>query len=307
MKLSIVTTLYCSAAHVIEFYRRATAVAQKLAGEDYEMVFVNDGSPDDGLKILLEATRDDGHVVAVDLSRNFGHHRAMMTGLAQARGDKVFLIDSDLEEEPEWLPTFDEEMVRLNSDVVYGIQERRKGQLFEVWSGHLFYKLFNLITSIQLPESITTARLMNHAYVKALLQHQEREIFIAGLWHLTGFQQSPFLVKKHQTSATTYTLRKKIALFVNAVTSFSSAPLQAIFYLGLAILALSVVYTLYIIVHRVFFLTTVSGWTSVIASVWLLGGSIMSSIGVVGIYLAKIYSEVKQRPYSIVRKIYSKE
>jgi putative glycosyltransferase len=210
----------------------------------------------------------------------------------------IFLIDSDLEEEPEWLPDFQRQMKAEDCDVVYGMQKSRKGGLFEIWSGHLFYSLFNLITGMRLPENITTARLMTHHYVEALLQHREREVFIAGLWQITGFKQNPHFIQKHSTSESTYTFRKKMALFINAVTSFSNAPLKGIFYLGFIILSLSVLYIAYIVWHRIFSINPVSGWTSMIASIWLLGGAIMSSVGIVGIYLSKIF-------YTIVRRVYN--
>src|SRR5450631_3293689 len=106
MKLSIVATLYQSSLHIDEFHRRAGTAAQRLVGSDYEIILVNDGSRDDSLDLAVAISRHDRHVIVVDLSRNFGHHKAMMTGLAHAQGDRVFLIDSDLEEEPEWLETF---------------------------------------------------------------------------------------------------------------------------------------------------------------------------------------------------------
>ena len=106
MKLSIVATLYQSAAHIIEFHQRASAAARQLAGEDYEIVLVNDGSPDNSLELVIQLTEEDSHTVVVDLSRNFGHHKAMMTGLEHSQGERVFLLDSDLEEEPEWLHEF---------------------------------------------------------------------------------------------------------------------------------------------------------------------------------------------------------
>ena len=118
MKLSIVATLYQSAPYIAEFYQRATAVAREFARDDYEIVLVNDGSPDNSLELAVQLTEADHHVVLVDLSRNFGHHKAMMTGLAYSAGEQVFLIDSDLEEEPEWLLSFEEQMQQEASDVV---------------------------------------------------------------------------------------------------------------------------------------------------------------------------------------------
>lgn len=306
MKLSIVATLYQSSAYIAEFHQRASAVAQQLTGDDYEIVLVNDGSPDNSLDIGIQLTKNDKHVVVVDLSRNFGHHKAMMTGLSYAKGEQIFLIDSDLEEEPEWLISFAEQMTNEQCDVVYGVQEQRKGNFFERWSGQWFYRFFKAITGMTLPENVVTARLMTRRYVDALLRHEEREIFMAGLWHITGFLQSPQIIKKHSTSVTTYTFRRKMSVLVNSITSFSNAPLISIFYIGISISFFASVYIAYLIIHWMF-LAPLSGWTSVMASIWLLGGMVISFIGVIGIYLSKIFSETKRRPYTIVRHIYGKQ
>ncbi len=304
MKLSIVATLYRSASYVDEFCRRAEAVAQASVGDSYEIILVNDGSPDDSLERAVAVSRANPHVVVVDLSRNFGHHKAMMTGLAQSRGERVFLIDSDLEEEPEWLAAFEQEMEAHRCDVVFGVQVSRRGTWFERWSGRWFYVVFRMMTGLQLPENIVTARLMSRRYVDALLRHDEREVFIAGLWLITGFDQRPLPVRKLVSSETTYTLRSKLSLLVNSVTSFSNAPLIAVFYCGLTILLFAAAYIAYLVGHYLVVRTPPSGWTSVMASIWFLGGLIISFIGVVGIYLSKIYSESKRRPYTIVRHVH---
>ncbi len=304
MKLSIVATLYNSAPYIEEFCRRASEAAGALAGDDYEIVLVNDGSPDNSLKVAVGIAEADSHVLVVDLSRNFGHHKAMMTGLSYARGEKIFLIDSDLEEEPEWLIKFTEMFDNAQCDVVYGVQERRKGNILERWTGIWFYRIFNLLTGLNIPENIVTARLMSRRYVDALLQHTEREMLIAGLWLITGFNQVPCMVRKHTTSQTTYTWRKKMTILVNSITSFSNTPLITIFYVGVIIFILAALYTCFLVANRVFFATPLSGWTSIMASVWLLGGMIVSFIGIIGIYLAKIFLETKKRPYTITRHIY---
>lgn len=306
MKLSIVATLYRSAPHLQEFYQRASAAATALAGNDYEIVLVNDGSPDDSLARAVKLSNGDEHVVVVDLSRNFGHHKAMMTGLKYATGDLVFLIDSDLEEEPEWLAPFSDQMARDNCDVVYGVQGRRKGSFFERYAGQLFYRLFRLLSRLDLPDNITVARLMTRRYVDALVLHGEYEIFMAGLWVITGFDQRPQTVKKHSTSETTYSLRKKISQLVDSIVSFSNAPLVGIFVIGCAIFAVSGAYTSLLVVNWLFWSRPPTGYTSLIASVWLLGGMVIAFIGIVGIYLSKIYSETKRRPYTIVRRVYGR-
>jgi len=304
MKLSIVTTLYQSAPYINEFYARAATAARKLVGEDFEMIFVNDGSPDHSLDIAIDLTEQDSRITAIDLSRNFGHHKAMMTGLAQAKGELVFLIDSDLEEEPEWLLPFHEQIYDKQCDVVYGIQENRKGGSFERISGAAFYKIFRQLTGINQPNNIVTARLMTQRYVKALLLHQERELNIGGLWIITGFKQCTQLVRKHSSSPTSYTLPKKFSHLVNAVTSFSSLPLVHTFYAGLMISTSALIFISYLILRYFFFSSPPSGYTSLIASVWLFSGLIIYFLGIQGIYLSKIFSEVKQRPYTIIRHIY---
>lgn len=306
MKLSIVATLYQSAPYIKEFYERASLASKQLAAEDYEIILVNDGSPDNSLGLAVLLTESDPNVTVIDLSRNFGHHKAMMTGLMHSRGDLIFLIDSDLEEEPEWLLQFNQLMIINECDVVHGVQTRRKGRKFERWSGTLFYRLFNMLSGLKLPESLVTARLMTRRYVNALMLHQEREILIAGLWQITGFAQYPHAVTKRNRSKTTYSFQKKVSHMVNSITSFSNAPLVGIFYIGMIISLFAVIYTLYLIVHWLFITAPLSGWTSMMASIWLLGGMIISFLGVVGIYIAKVFTETKQRPYTIVRHIYGR-
>lgn len=307
MKLSIVATLYRSAAYIEEFCRRAHAAAEALVGDDHEIVLVNDGSPDNSLDVAVTLARHDPRLTVVDLSRNFGHHKAMMTGLSQARGELVYLLDVDLEEEPEWLAPFAERMHSEGCDVVYGVQQQRKGSFYERWSGALFYTVFRTLSGLDFPRNITTARLMTRRYVDALLGHKEREIMIAGLWLITGFAQCPHVVNKWSTSETTYTLRRKVAAMVNGITSFSDVPLKGIFYIGLVMSALSALYVGYLVLHRFVFSMPVSGWTSVMASIWLLGGLIIFCIGIVGIYLSKVFMETKQRPYTIIRQIYGRD
>ncbi|WP_454781351.1 glycosyltransferase family 2 protein [Legionella sp. WA2022007384] len=306
MKLSIVTTLYKSEAFIHEFYQRVSHIAQKFADDDYEIIFVNDGSPDKSLEQTVLLSERDNHVVVVDLSRNFGHHKAMRAGLEYSKGDYVFLIDSDLEEEPEWLIPFSEQMSVAQSDVVYGVQEHRKGGWFERWSGEIYYVFLNWLINIDHPKNITTARLMTRRYVNALLSHKEIESVISCLWVITGFKQCAYTVNKHTKSTTTYSFFKKINHMINAVTSFSATPLHMIFLCGIFVFFGAICYASFLIIERFLMATPLNGWTSIMVSIWLLGGMIISFIGVIGIYLAKIFSETKQRPYVIIRNIYGK-
>lgn len=304
MKLSIVATLYRSAVHLKEFHQRISDAAMQFAGNAYEIILVNDGSPDNSYELAIDIARGDSHVTVIDLSRNFGHHKAMMSGLAATCGQLVFLIDSDLEEEPEWLAGFAAQMAAENCDVVHGVQARRKGRVSERLTGAIFYRLFRALTGIDQPNNITTARLMSRRYVDALLSHRERELNIGGLWVITGFKQSQQIVLKHASSPTTYSLAHKVSHLVNAVTSFSNLPLVFTFNAGLFISISALAYIGYLAFRYTFVAAPPDGYTSIIASIWLFSGLIIFFLGVQGIYIAKIFSEVKQRPYTIIRQIY---
>ena len=307
MKLSIVSTLYQSAPYIKEFYERATASAKLMVGEDYEIVLVNDGSPDNSLDLGVKLAEQDSHVVLIDLSRNFGHHKAMMAGLARAKGALIFLIDSDLEEEPEWLLKFNQQMLDGLCDVVYGVQAKRRGDIFERAIGSVFYKIFRGLTGVNQPDNIVTARLMTRRYVQALLSHQERELNIGGLWVITGFKQAGQIVSKLGTSPTTYNLLEKFNVLINAITSFSSIPLVITFYSGLFISISALCYIAYLLFNYFLISSLPSGYTSLIASIWLFSGLIIFFLGVQGIYISKIFLEVKHRPNTIIRHIYNNE
>ncbi len=305
MDLSIVTTLYRSEPYVEQFYQRMRAAAEAIT-PDFEIIFVNDGSPDAALEIAIAVFERDPRVRVIDLSRNFGHHRAMMTGLAHARGDKVFLIDSDLEEEPELLGKFSDRLDTTGANVVFGTQIRRKGSLWERISGAVFYRVFTSLSSASIPRNLVTVRLMTKRYVNALVLHRDREIFLAGLWQITGFQQLALPIVKLSKGHSSYNWRRKVALFVNAITSFSTAPLIFVFYLGIAMLVLSFAAALYLVLDKLFFGTFLFGWPSLIVSIWMIGGLTIFSIGIIGIYLSKVFTETKDRPYTIIREIYQR-
>jgi putative glycosyltransferase len=301
--LSIVTTLYRSAGFIDEFHARATRAAAALTS-DYELVFVNDGSPDDSLARAVALYERDPHVRVIDLSRNFGHHKAIMTGLAHVRGDLVFLVDVDLEEEPEWLAEFEAMQRRTGADVVYGVQETRKGHWFERLSGALFYKSFNALLDHPIPENVVTARLMTRRYVDNLVLHRDREINLAALWVITGFHQVGVGVRKGNRAGTTYTIGHRISVFVNAVTSYSNKPLVYIFYLGCVIMAVSATYGIVLVWRATHGEVGVPGWASLIVSIWFLGGVMIFCLGLIGVYLSKVFTETKERPYTVIRAEY---
>lgn len=303
MKLSLVTTLYHSERYVKDFYIKSINSINKIT-HDYELIFVDDGSPDSSLNIAKDIQIKDSRVTVVELSRNFGHHKAVMTGLSYATGDYVFLIDSDLEEDPELLGIFWDELQSSHADVIYGVQKKRKTKFFEKWMGIIFGKIINYLSGVHIPENVVMIRLMTQRYVKNLLLHTERELVFVGIAALTGFKQKQLEIDKHCKGQSTYTLRRKISLAINYVTCLSNKPLVYIFYIGFIITCSALSFMCYLLYYRLVFNAAI-GWTSLITSIWLFGGLIILFLGIIGIYLSKIFIEVKNRPYTIIKEIYS--
>ena len=304
MKLSIVTTLYKSSLYVNEFYERASKQAQKIT-DNYEIIFVDDGSPDDSLQKCIALHKHDQKVTIIELSRNFGHHKAMMTGLSHAKGDFVFLIDSDLEEEPELLGSFWQELQNNEDlDLVFGVQERRKGKWFERFSGYLFFKVLNSLNDTKTPENFLTVRLMRKNFLDNLISFKEKEVVFSVINSLTGFKSKKYLVKKEANSPSTYSLRMKFKLLLDSIVSSTPKPLWIIFNVGLLITLASSVYIFFLMYNKFFNDAIVDGWTSVMILISFFGGLIIFFLGIIGLYLSKVFIEVKQRPYSIIRKKY---
>lgn len=303
-KISVVTALYNSATYIDEFVTRCEAAVTKITS-DYEIILVNDASPDDALAVAINAHRANPHVTVIDLSRNFGQHKANWTGLSHATGDYVFLIEADLEEQPEWFNDFYEQLIQDDTtDVVFGVQAARKGGYFERISGELFYRVFNTFSDVQIPANHVTVRLMSQRYVQAFVAHKERDLFVGGMYELAGFGQRPHIVKKLSHSETTYSFGRKLTLLVNAIVSFSALPLWLIFWFGLLVSFSASGVIMWVIIKWIAG-TPQPGWASIVASIWAVGGMVMASIGIIGIYLKKVMAEIKAQPYTIIRQIYS--
>lgn len=304
MKISVVTPVYKSAPYLVELHRRCVEAIRATGASDYEIIFVNDASPDGSLSIVKQIAAGDPSVTVIDLARNFGQHKAVMTGLAFARGDYVFIMDSDLEDEPEWITNFYRELVARNCDVVYGVNNNLKGGWLYSRARNLFYSVLKFLSGVNFPSNVCSARLISRRYAGALLQFPERELFMAGVWHMAGFEQSPIEVVKHDTSPTTYSTWRLMNEFINAVTAFSTRPLTIISVFGLGLSFIALGFTGWVVYLKAVRGVAIEGWASVMAAVLMIGGISLFFNGIMAIYIAKIFIEVKQRPRSIIKEIY---
>jgi putative glycosyltransferase len=307
VKLSIVSTMYRSAPYLKDFVSRISAVAASVT-PDFELVLVNDGCPDNSLDVALDLQKDRPYIRILELSRNFGHHSAIVAGLERAEGDFIFLIDSDLEEQPEWLPRFFDELISDRQDVVFGFQERRIAGVASNLLGAAFWISINFMSSVRIPPNPMTCRLMTREYVDALLTVEDRVLYLAGVFAWAGFRQKGIgLVKSSRTQGqeSTYSIRRRVVQVTDSFSSFSVAPLYAVFVIGVLTWVASMAFGIYLFAAKLIWPDTIlSGFTSIILSLWFFSGLIILSMGIIGLYMAKIFQEVKRRPLYIIKKIH---
>jgi polyisoprenyl-phosphate glycosyltransferase len=303
-QLSVVAPCYNEEVVVRELHRRVTAVCRSLVGDGYELVLVNDGSRDATWAILQMLARDDDRVVAIDLSRNYGHQLALSAGLSVARGERILVIDADLQDPPELLP----EMMRLmddGADVVYGQRLERDGETwFKKTSASMFYRLLLCMTDVEIPPDTGDFRLMKRQVLEALLTMPEYQRFIRGMVTWIGFRQVPLRYHRDKRFAgvTKYPLRKMLSFAADAITGFSIVPLRICLYIACLFVGFAGLLIVYVLFSWLY-LGVVPGWTSMFVGMLIFSSVQLFSLAVIGEYLGRTYMQTKQRPLFIIREI----
>lgn len=305
MKLSIITSLYRSEPYIELFLEKAITAGEAYGGT-FEIIVVDDGSPDGASGMAKRYADKDDRIRVIELSRNFGHHPAFWCGMHHARGEWCFLIDSDLEVDPAVLADFKKQVESTEADVVYGVQAVRQGAARTRVFGGMFWKVFNVLSDINVPADIMTERLLSRRYLNALLSMGDYNMFLGAMYHWPGFTQVPLpLTKTPRMGRGAYSLLDRVRLLVEAVSSFSSAPLTLIFWLGSGISVLSLVYSGYLLLRRLLFPASLVDGFTFLALVLVGGvGAILMALGVIGIYIHRIFKQVQHRPVFIVKNIY---
>jgi glycosyltransferase involved in cell wall biosynthesis len=303
--LSVVIPCYNEEACLPELHRRVSAVAQSVAGDSHEIILIDDGSRDRTWTGMQALAAQDPHLMGVHLSRNHGHQLALTAGLDLASGDRILIIDADLQDPPELLPEMMATMDREAADVVYAVRRKRDGETpFKRASAALFYRGLAAMTDTDIPLDTGDFRLMSRRALDALLHLPEQARFIRGMVAWVGFRQVPFAYERAERAAgeTKYPLRKMIRFALDAVTGFSTAPLRLASYAGIALAGASLLLILYIL-YGYFTRDTVEGWTSTMLLVTVIGAVQMFVLGVLGEYVGRLYVEAKRRPLYIVADI----
>jgi dolichol-phosphate mannosyltransferase len=276
-----------------------------VAGDDHEIVLVNDGSRDGTWPAMQRLAADDPRVVAINLSRNHGHQLALTAGLDLCRGAHILIIDADLQDPPELLPEMLAAMTHEAADVVYAVRRQRAGEtLSKKLSAAIFYRLLARLTDIAIPLDTGDFRLMTRRALDTLLSLPEQARFIRGMVAWIGFRQVPILYDRAERHAgeTHYPFTKMLRLAFDAVTGFSTAPLRLASQLGLALTGFSLLIALYIAIAWLSG-RTVAGWTSMMMVVIGLGAAQMFVLGLLGEYVGRLYVEAKRRPLYIIADV----
>jgi glycosyltransferase involved in cell wall biosynthesis len=301
--LSVVAPCYNEQDALPEFLRRVGVVLDGIAGQS-EVVLVDDGSRDHTWDVLAKAAATDPRILAVRLMRNHGHQLALTAGLSVCRGERILIIDADLQDPPELLP----DMMALmdqGADVVYGQRRQREGEsLFKRASAVVFYRLIGRMTDVNIPTDTGDFRLVTRRVLDVLLAMPERHRFIRGLVAWIGGRQVPLLYDRQARVAgeSKYPLSKMVRFAVDAITAFSIVPLMASMTIGWTMAAIGFAFFVYSITGWVLGMA-LPGWTSLMAAVGLLGGMQFLMLGIIGAYLGRLYDQSKGRPLFMIREI----
>lgn len=310
IKLATVSPCYNEEEVLRQSVTRLTALFQRMIGEgliaaDSMMVFVNDGSRDKTWQIVSELHQENPFVRGINLARNVGHQNAIMAGMMTARewADAVITIDADLQDDIECIP----QMVRdfeQGHDIVYGVKVSRQADpVLKRMSAVAFYKLQSSM-GVESVFNHADFRLMSKRALDMLSRYEERNLYLRGLIPQIGLASTTVadVISERQAGVSKYTLSKMLGLALDGITSFSVKPIYGIIYFGLFFLLVAVGIAVYV-VHAIVSGTAVPGWSSLILSVWFVGGSILISIGIVGVYIGKVYREVKHRPLYNIQQV----
>lgn len=336
-EISVVIPIYNEEENIPELYRRLTDVMARLfsgqneagkilttqsnpenvgtnklaeindasqpVGQNYEIIMVDDGSVDSSWELIKELHQNDSRVKGLSFSRNFGHHIAVTAGLDYAKGQAVILMDGDLQDPPEEIPTLYNKY-REGYDVVYAIRGEREDPIFKKVTSWIFTRILKRISQVDINLRSGIFRILSKRCVENLRNLRERSRFIVGLISWVGYPQTGVKTQRHKRYSGTskYSLFKLFKLAWHGVTSFSYIPLQLATYFGFSVAAISFLLGIYMLFRKFFLGIPILGYASIIVSLFFLGGVILLILGVIGEYIGRIYTEVQNRPLYVIKE-----
>jgi len=302
--LSVVVPCFDEEAGLRELHRRITAICRTIG--KYEILLVNDGSRDNTWNLMRQLADVDPHLTVIKLSRNHGHQLALTAGLTFARGQRILIIDADLQDPPELLP----EMMKLmdeGADVVYGQRRRRQGETpFKTLTAKLFYRLLERLTDVEIPTDTGDFRLMTRRSLDILNSMPEQSRFVRGMVSWIGLKQIPLLYDREPRFAgdTKYPFLKMVRFAIDAITGFSIVPLRVASFIGVVMAAASAIMLIYTLGSWALG-GTIQGWASLSTIMLTVGSVQLLVLGILGEYLGRLYVQSKGRPLFIVDTVYT--
>ncbi|MCY8621747.1 glycosyltransferase family 2 protein [Bacillus spizizenii] len=305
IQYSVVVPVYNEELVIHETYQRLKEVMDQTK-ENYELLFVNDGSKDHSIEILREHSLLDPRVKIIDFSRNFGHQIAITAGMDYAQGNAIVVIDADLQDPPELILDMIEKW-REGYEVVYAVRTKRKGEtFFKKQTAALFYRLLSSMTDIDIPIDTGDFRLMDRKVCDEMKRLKEKNPFVRGLVSWMGFKQTAveYVRDERLAGETKYPLKKMLKLSMDGITTFSHKPLKLASYAGMLMSGAGFLYMFIVLYLKLFTDSTITGWSSLIVIQLLFSGIVLLILGMIGEYIGRIYDEAKDRPLYIVQKSY---
>lgn len=302
MDYSIIIPIYNEEDNIQLLHDRLFAVVNKLS-DHFEFIFINDGSKDNSINLIKELASQKEYIKYIDLSRNFGHQIAVTSGLDLSIGDRVVIIDADLQDPPELIADM-AIMMDKGNEVVYAKRKKRKGESwFKLITASVFYKILRSITIIDIPLNTGDFRMIDRQIVEVLKDMPEQNKFLRGQISWIGFRQNFVEYDRDVRHAgeTGYPLKKMMKFALDGITAFSDAPLKFVFNMGLIVFLLAFLMIIYTIYSWLFLDSTVQGWSSLMVSILFIGGIQMIGIGIIGEYLSRVSNNVKDRPLYIIQ------
>mgnify|MGYP004644631251 CR=1 FL=1 len=302
-KIEMIVPCYNESDVLEMFYKEVTPVMQSLEGLDYSFIFVNDGSKDNTLEILKSFAEKDSHVKYISFSRNFGKESAMLAGLKNSTADLVGILDADLQHSPTLIPEMVKAVTEEGYDVAAAKRSDRKGESgFKSFLSNAFYKVANKMTEVAIDPGAQDFRIMKRKVVLSIVSMAEHNRFTKGIFSFVGFNTKWFAHENRERAAgeTKWSLFKLLRYALDGILGFSNVPLRFSFWSGALFFAFGFIYGLIFVIRRLIEHARLISVNIMIAMLFVIGGLVLICLGIIGEYLARIYTEVKNRPNYII-------
>lgn len=302
-QISVILPIFNEEETITALYERLEKVLSQNF-QFYEVILVNDGSTDKSLSIIQQICNQNRSYRYISFSRNFGHQKALLAGIRNARGGAVVIMDSDLQDPPECIPALYHKL-REGYEMVYTQRVTRKGEsLFKVFTAKMFYRLLNFFSPIDIPLDAGDFRIMSRKFVDTLKKLPEKNIFLRGQMAWIGYKSTFVRYERDPRYAgkTKYSLKKMLWFAFNGITAFSNFPLQIASFLGILFSIVAFLIMLYAVYSKFILNQAVTGWTSIMVSTMFIGGVQLLCIGIIGEYISRIANDVRNRPDYIIEE-----